>query len=71
MTVLEVEDRKVAVIGAGASGLAAAELLVRRGAEVILNDRRERDALECDVCWGVKAVWEDLLLDCEPEALPE
>lgn len=43
---LEVGDRKVAVIGAGASGLAAAELLVRRGAEVILNDRRERDALD-------------------------
>jgi UDP-N-acetylmuramoylalanine--D-glutamate ligase len=34
------------VIGAGTSGLAAAELLRARGAEVVVNDRRRREALD-------------------------
>jgi UDP-N-acetylmuramoylalanine--D-glutamate ligase len=36
-----VRDRKVTVAGAARSGVAAAELLVRRGATVILSDTRE------------------------------
>lgn len=43
---MEVQGRKMAVIGAGASGLAAAALLHARGAEVILNDRRPREELD-------------------------
>ncbi len=37
-----VRGKRVAVVGAARSGVAAAELLVRRGASVILSDRRER-----------------------------
>ncbi len=33
------------VVGAGASGLAAAELLVQKGASVVVNDSRTREAL--------------------------
>lgn len=42
---MEIEGKKVVVIGAGASGLAAARLLAREGARVVLNDHRERAAL--------------------------
>ena len=37
-----VQGRRVAVVGAARSGVAAAELLVRRGASVVLTDTRER-----------------------------
>ena len=37
-----VRGKRVTVAGAARSGIAAAELLVRRGAEVILSDTRER-----------------------------
>ena len=37
-----VRGKRVAVAGAARSGVAAAELLVRRGATVILSDRRDR-----------------------------
>lgn len=37
--------KNAVVVGAGASGLAAAELLVREGARVVLNDGRTREAL--------------------------
>jgi UDP-N-acetylmuramoylalanine--D-glutamate ligase len=36
-----VRDKKVVVVGAARSGIAAAQLLVRRGASVILSDTRE------------------------------
>lgn len=40
-----IAGKSAVVIGAGASGLAAAELLVREGARVIVNDSRTREAL--------------------------
>ena len=50
MKTLEVEGRRIAVAGAARSGIAAAELLVRRGARVTLSDTRsevpEASALE-------------------------
>lgn len=42
---MDVAKQKCVVIGAGASGLAAAELLRARGAEVVVNDRRSREEL--------------------------
>lgn len=38
---LELEGRKVLVVGAGRSGVAAARFLAARGALVVLNDRKE------------------------------
>lgn len=43
---MDVAGKKCVVIGAGASGLSAARLLLSRGAEVVVNDRRDRDALD-------------------------
>lgn len=42
---MEIAGKNAVVIGAGASGLAAASLLVREGARVTLNDSRSREAL--------------------------
>lgn len=42
---MELRGSKCVVVGAGVSGLAATRLLRRRGAEVVVNDRRDRDAL--------------------------
>jgi len=42
---VELRDKKCVVIGAGASGIAAAELLTRMGASVTMNDRRTRAEL--------------------------
>ena len=42
---MDVAEKRCVVIGAGASGLAAAELLSSRGADVVINDRRAREAL--------------------------
>jgi UDP-N-acetylmuramoylalanine--D-glutamate ligase len=41
-TAFSVRDRKVVVVGAARSGIAAAELLLRRGARVTLSDLREQ-----------------------------
>ncbi len=38
---LELEGRKVLVVGAARSGVAAARFLAARGALVVLNDRKE------------------------------
>ncbi|MGH9337210.1 MAG: UDP-N-acetylmuramoyl-L-alanine--D-glutamate ligase, partial [Vicinamibacteria bacterium] len=40
------EGRRVLVVGLGASGVAASELLVARGAKVLANDLRPREALD-------------------------
>lgn len=42
---MQVAGKNAVVIGAGASGLAAAALLVRAGARVVVNDSRSREAL--------------------------
>lgn len=42
---MQVAGKNAVIVGAGASGLAAAALLVRRGARVVVNDGRSRDAL--------------------------
>jgi len=39
-TPFTVEGRRVVVVGAARSGVAAAELLVRRGASVVLTEAR-------------------------------
>ncbi|MBX5435589.1 MAG: UDP-N-acetylmuramoyl-L-alanine--D-glutamate ligase [Alicyclobacillaceae bacterium] len=40
--------QRVLVLGLAKSGAAAARLLIRRGLQVVVNDRRERAALEAD-----------------------
>ena len=45
----EVKDKRVTVAGAARSGLAAAELLARRGAHVTLSDGT-RDSSRCNCC---------------------
>jgi UDP-N-acetylmuramoylalanine--D-glutamate ligase len=47
--VIELEDKKVAVVGLGASGLAAARLCLRRGARVVLNDAKQEAQLGSEV----------------------
>ena len=42
---MDVSNQKVVVIGGGASGIAAARLLARKGADVTLNDLRTRAEL--------------------------
>ena len=41
MNDFSVRGRRVVVVGAARSGIAAAELLHRRGARVVLTERRE------------------------------
>jgi len=43
--VIELQGKKVAVVGLGASGLAAARLCLRRGASVVLNDSKPEGEL--------------------------
>lgn len=45
MVPMELEGRKVLVVGLGASGVSAASFLLRRGARVTLNDSRDTAAL--------------------------
>ena len=42
---MDVRGKRCVVVGAGASGLSAAELLKRRGASVLINDARSREAI--------------------------
>lgn len=42
---MELKDKKVLVVGAGRTGLAAARFLLRRGAEVTLTDSKDKDKL--------------------------
>ncbi len=42
---LEIRGKRVVVVGLGASGLAAAELCLRRGARVVANDAKPLEAL--------------------------
>ncbi|MDD9934629.1 MAG: UDP-N-acetylmuramoyl-L-alanine--D-glutamate ligase [Myxococcales bacterium] len=46
---MELAGATILVVGLGKSGVAAAELLLARGASVILNDRRELEALGAQV----------------------
>ncbi|MGH7438489.1 MAG: UDP-N-acetylmuramoyl-L-alanine--D-glutamate ligase, partial [Polyangiaceae bacterium] len=41
----ELSGKRVVVVGLGASGVAAARLCLRRGARVIANDSKPREAL--------------------------
>jgi UDP-N-acetylmuramoylalanine--D-glutamate ligase len=43
--VSQLSGKRVVVVGLGASGVAAARLCLRRGARVVANDGKERDAL--------------------------
>ena len=45
---LELRGKRVVVVGLGASGVAAARLCLRRGAHVVANDAKKRDALSKD-----------------------
>lgn len=47
--VLDVQDKRVMVVGLGASGVAACKLLAARGAKVVGNDAKARDAVAADV----------------------
>lgn len=42
---MNMKDKKVLVVGAGKSGTAVARFLLRKGAQVVLTDNRERDKL--------------------------
>jgi UDP-N-acetylmuramoylalanine--D-glutamate ligase len=46
--VIDVSGKSVVVVGLGASGVAAARLLLSRGARVIATDQKERTALTAD-----------------------
>jgi UDP-N-acetylmuramoylalanine--D-glutamate ligase len=46
--VSELSGKRVVVVGLGASGVAAARLSLRRGAHVLANDSRPRDALSAE-----------------------
>jgi UDP-N-acetylmuramoylalanine--D-glutamate ligase len=48
--VSELSGKQVVVVGLGVSGVAAARLCLRRGARVVANDGRPRDALSDDAC---------------------
>ena len=53
---MELKGKKALVIGAGKSGIAAARFLVRRGAEVILNDSADLSAQSDLTKEGIKLV---------------
>src|SRR5579884_1284987 len=44
-TVSELSGKRVVVVGLGSSGVAAARLCLRRGARVVANDSKPREAL--------------------------
>jgi UDP-N-acetylmuramoylalanine--D-glutamate ligase len=46
--VSELSGKKVAIVGLGASGVAAVRLCLRRGATVVANDSKPRDALSAE-----------------------
>jgi UDP-N-acetylmuramoylalanine--D-glutamate ligase len=52
--VSELSGKRVVVVGLGASGVAAARLCLRRGARVVANDSKPRDALS-DEARGLEA----------------
>lgn len=62
--VLDVQDKRVMVVGLGKSGVAACRLLVARGAKVVGNDAKERDAVSPDVL-GLEALGVQLVLGGE------
>jgi UDP-N-acetylmuramoylalanine--D-glutamate ligase len=43
---IDLRGKRVAIVGLGASGIAAARLCIRRGAQVTLNDAKREDALD-------------------------
>lgn len=65
---IELRDKNVLVVGLGASGLAAAKLLVARGARVTVNDNRERGALG-DRAAAAEELGATLVLGGHPEPL--
>jgi len=48
--VSELSGKRVVVVGLGASGVAAAKLCLRRGASVVANDGKPREALSEEAC---------------------
>lgn len=68
MTVVQIVGKNAVVVGAGASGLAAAELLVRQGARVVVNDGRPKDALG-DAAVRAEAAGAELALGGHDEAV--
>ena len=64
------EDKKVLVVGMARSGIAAAQLLRSVGADVTVNDSRDREALgeELKVLEGLSLTWK---LGCPAEQLLE
>ena len=46
---IDVKDKRVVVVGLGASGIAASRLLHARGARVVATDAKTRDAVSSDV----------------------
>ncbi len=67
MTTTPWTERTVAVIGAGRSGVAAAELLVRVGARVRLTDLRPRS--DVPGCGRLQELGVDLVLGGHPDSL--
>jgi UDP-N-acetylmuramoylalanine--D-glutamate ligase len=64
----EFEGRKIAVLGAGISGISVAEVLQQRGAFVTLSDPKKEEALGKDIS-GLKASGVTLALGKQDEAL--
>ncbi|MCA9602657.1 MAG: UDP-N-acetylmuramoyl-L-alanine--D-glutamate ligase, partial [Myxococcales bacterium] len=66
---IELRDKRILVVGLGASGLAAARLLKKRGARVVLNDLRTADALGEATVTEAKEVSSELVLGEHPASL--
>jgi UDP-N-acetylmuramoylalanine--D-glutamate ligase len=62
------DGRRVLVVGLGRSGIAAAELLSSRGASVLANDLRPREALD-EKALALEAKAVTLVLGSHPESL--
>lgn len=77
---LEVKGKRVAVLGAGRSGLALARVLAAKGARVVLSDRKSREDLpacrdlppEVDLDLGghTQAVYQEVDLICLSPGIP-
>ena len=62
---MDLKDKKIVIIGAGISGIAAAKIAKKSGASVIISDTNTADKIRYDFGWSkiinihpVKVTWE-------------
>ena len=68
MRIQELQGRRVLVVGLARSGVAAAEFLVRRGAQVRVTDLRTEEELPAELS-GLKRAGVELILGSHPSGL--